>query len=59
MPFVVKALRDLDRTTGPTPKGTVFELPDSDADGVKILVDAGYVEIHKPDAGPKKPAAGA
>jgi hypothetical protein len=59
MPIFVKALKDLDRTTGPTPKGSVFELPDSEAEGVKILVDAGYVEIHKPEPAPKKPAAGA
>ena len=57
MPIKVKALQDLDRTTGPTPKGTVFELPDSEADGVARLVAAGYVEIVKDP--PAKPTVSA
>lgn len=57
MPIKVKALQDLDRTTGPTPKGTVFELPDSEAGGVSALVAAGYVEIVKDP--PAKPTVSA
>lgn len=55
MAIKLVALQDLDRTTGPTPKGSVFEVPDSDADGVKVLVAAGYVKLWTPEEPAKAP----
>lgn len=49
----VIALKDLDRTTGPTPKGTVFDM---DEDGAKIHYKLGNIAYHKPEADPAPPA---